>query len=117
MLNALPIIRWADVKELYHVDYYDGPLTGMAEYLGKTYWFDLTQDDWIGDIEKRKFVLYEPTESQLNEYNHWNEEFKRYVKDGQRLQPESEWPKFYDKYKAFEFQPFTIEQARFVAVE
>jgi hypothetical protein len=38
------------VRLLWHNDYWDGPVSGLAEYHGKEYWFqaiwDVEADDW-----------------------------------------------------------------------
>lgn len=36
-------------KKLFHVGYWDGPLTGLCEYEGETYFFNTEDDVWMCD--------------------------------------------------------------------
>jgi len=44
-----------DLTMLWHSDYYDGPLSGMALYNGEHVWFDCNDDPFDGD---RIYALY-----------------------------------------------------------
>ena len=103
----------------YYINYYDGPMTGMARYDGRRLWFDLDAEDYEGDRRIRTFKVYQPSEQQLKEHDYWHGEFQKYVRTDRTNLPESEWPKFYGPYGEAKktFQPFTEDQVVFLAVE
>ncbi len=44
-----------DLKMLWHHGYYDGPLSGVAEYNGVKVWFELDEED---DYQQRTYAVY-----------------------------------------------------------
>jgi hypothetical protein len=44
-LTKLPKIDEKVVRILWHDDYYDGPRNGVLLYQGKTYWFQILEDE------------------------------------------------------------------------
>lgn len=51
-----------DLTMLWHSNYYDGPLSGVAEYNGEMVWFDCEDyGDW-GDDKVRSYALYRLTD-------------------------------------------------------
>jgi hypothetical protein len=48
-----------DLEMLWHCNYYDGPLSGVAKYNGEWVWFDCKEDCDNGD---RSFSLYSMSE-------------------------------------------------------
>lgn len=109
MLTELTI---KDVKLRYINGYYDGMLSGVLEWEGKRYYFDIVDEnnsDNINDADwYRKFGLYEMTPEEWATEDHTHAEFVKYVgshyvinEDGKRdhsgLKPQSEWRKFYDQ--------------------
>jgi hypothetical protein len=61
---ASPEIPYSEVDILWADDYYDGPLSGMARYDNKLYWFDFFDE---GDDRHRHFSLSSLTFEQRNE--------------------------------------------------
>ena len=56
-----------DLKMLWHVDYYDGPLSGIAEYQGERVWFAIVQlHDEEPLVPECMFGLYRLTSEELN---------------------------------------------------
>jgi hypothetical protein len=49
--------RWPKPRMLWHSNYWDGPLSGMAEYRGEMVWFECTRGV---DAKERTFALYRP---------------------------------------------------------
>jgi hypothetical protein len=65
-LSGLPEVT--EVRKIWFSDWYDGPLTGVAMYEGREYWFVMvTNDDHGGhwDLEPRVYVLHRLTDEQL----------------------------------------------------
>jgi hypothetical protein len=66
-LTGLPEL--AEVRKVWFSDWYDGPVTGVALYEGREYWFVMvTNDDGGGghwDFEPRVYVLHRLTGEQL----------------------------------------------------
>jgi hypothetical protein len=64
-LSGLPEL--CEVRKVWFSDWYDGPLTGVALYGGREYWFVMVVDDdgegW--DFEPRVYVLHRLTPEQL----------------------------------------------------
>ena len=116
---VLPMIYWDDVTsitstivELYHVDYYDGPLEGMIQYDNQKYWYKCIDESHNGSSRQRLFILYEPTHEQIAEHDYWHNKFEnaktisRETLDG-----------FYEEYKDVKFIKFTGDQARYLMYE
>lgn len=87
---------------IWHSDYYDGPLTGLCQYKGRTVWFKLADES---PTDYYIYNLYSLTDQQLSILNQVRSEFRRYVgknceyENGKRnfhTHPKSEWAKFYD---------------------
>lgn len=112
-------IKEDDIKILFIVDWWDGPLSGMCLWQDEKYWFSAT-DEWyeVYDGENkheyfRKFEIYEMTPEQIATEEKWHQLFiekvgdsYKYV-DGNRwvseeLKPQGQWHEFYDKYKEYE---------------
>jgi hypothetical protein len=56
-----PEIDRKRVQILWHVDYWDGPLSGIASYMGKDYWFQVIDPD----AEPRAAILRSLTNAEL----------------------------------------------------
>lgn len=62
---------------LWYSDYYDGPLSGLATYNGKKVWYVCVEMDEVIDI--RKFGIYELSDAELAEEEHWHGLFQELV--------------------------------------
>ena len=60
-----------EVHFLWRLDYYDGPLNGLAEYQGEKVWFDFHHMDEEG--LHYFYVLYRLEQAQLNEIMAWKQ--------------------------------------------
>lgn len=99
-------VSWQEFKSgiLWVKDFYDWPISGVANFEGKRIFFKCTEED---DNGERIFGIYDiPDWTEMDQKHvdfckyvgeHWN-----YV-DGKRgthiLRPQSEHHKFYDKYQ------------------
>ena len=102
----------ADVQLLWHVDFWDGPRSGMLAYRGEECWFQVVAEsgddaaDWY-----RRFVVLRLSPEQRAEERQWHELFRAKVgvhsgneEPGQRppvgfLWPRERWREFYDPYR------------------
>ena len=66
-----------DLKMLWHCNYWDGPLSGVALYEGEHVWFELTDDDDYGD--NRVFSLYRLNPEDKEEIFKQHKEFQEAV--------------------------------------
>lgn len=98
------------VRLLWHADYWDGPLAGLARYNGQDYWFEVEAFDWDDPPAERRYLLYSLTEEELAEEREWHHRFQEHVgthtdydarghRDHAAVKPRSEWSKFYDEYE------------------
>ena len=96
------------VRLLFHHDWWDGPISGLAEWQGREHWYQATwdaeADDWA---HPRTFVLRRLSDEEIAEEWRVHRAFEAYVgtihcnHDGaaERVQrPQSEWPKFYEAF-------------------
>jgi len=65
-----------DLRMLWHCDYYDGPLSGMAEYEGEMVWFQCCNDPVDG---LRLFKLYRLSPEQIEAETARHESFRKHV--------------------------------------
>lgn len=90
----------SEVRLIWHSDFYDGPLSGLAEWQGQRYWFKREYDS-------DELRLYALTPDELAHEEAVHEAFRTHVgthcdyDGGQRavgegIQPRAEWMKFYD---------------------
>ena len=118
--HALPKLVHPEL--VWHCGYYDGPLDGMCLHEGKQHWFQMVDAIYVTvNVESYRplepddynytligiNVIAEISEEQLKEEEYWQALFEkhvgthtRYDKRGLRnvgqVQPQSEWPKYYD---------------------
>ena len=86
------------VEIAFFIDWYDGPLSGVARHLGTEYWFEAEgrQDETYAiTMEDRRFVLYPITAEELAEEADWQRLYDEHVQG----KPESEKWKFYEPYE------------------
>jgi hypothetical protein len=78
--QTLRQIPSADVAVLWVTDYYDGPISGVAEVAGARHLFEMIDRDLLGrEEEPREFWLIALDERQLEEETRWHELFCRNV--------------------------------------
>ena len=64
---------------LWHSDYYDGPISGMAEYKGKKVWFKWDKDVFEPLTDMRIFNLYELSDAEIEDEEQWHQYFREMV--------------------------------------
>lgn len=106
-----PRIDRAEVRLLWHDDFWDGPMSGMLLYRGQECWFQMvaeSEDDASGWY--RRFVVLQLSPEQHAEELRWHGLFQRsvgghsdYPEIGQRaagdVRPREQWSAFYDSYR------------------
>lgn len=97
------------VRILWTDDFYDGPISGIAEWTGKRYRFKLTDRNVIGSGEdlSRRYWLIALSQQQLRVEEYWQDLFCTHVQTGfdytgrpKYRAPSSEYHKFYEPYVA-----------------
>ena len=64
-----------DAYMLWHSDYYDGPLSGLAVYKGKKVWFQCIEWEDENLFNMRIFNLHELSKEELEEEERWHQFF------------------------------------------
>ena len=59
---------------LWHSDYYDGPISGLAEYKGRKVWFHWIKDAPLSEL--RIFGLYELSDEEIEYEEMWHQYFR-----------------------------------------
>lgn len=80
------------------IDWYDGPLSGVATYRGKDYWFEAEgrkDETYSATMDGRRFLLYPITPAELADEEYWDRQYDEHVQD----KPESEKWRFYEPYE------------------
>jgi len=106
-----PRIDRAEVRLLWHSDYWDGPRSGMLVLLGEECWFQVvSESEDHGANWYRRFVVLRLSPGQHTEERKSHELFREkvgphtdYDDNGQRLvgslQSRECWNEFYDAYR------------------
>jgi hypothetical protein len=107
-----PHIDRADVRLLWHVDFWDGPRSGMLVYRGEECWFQVVAESKDDDTAwYRRFVVLRLSPEQHAEECRWHELFRSkvgvhtdYEAPEQRpavgyLWPREWWHEFYYAYR------------------
>ena len=68
-LSTLRQLDEKQIKLLYHLSWWDGPLTGVVEYQGREAWFQFAGEDAKG--EHYRHVLYPLTDEHLDKLDQW----------------------------------------------
>lgn len=110
-LSRIPRIDPAEIRLLWHVDFWDGPKSGVLSYRGEQFWFQLLLEN-DDDITSwyRRFVVVRLSEEQLADERRWHELFRQHVgvhtdydERGQSavspVQPREWWDRFYTPYQ------------------
>ena len=107
----LPEVDKAEVRMLWHSDFWDVPLNGLATYQGRKYWFQTLEDLRRNDLAEMIYLLVELSDEQITEEEYWHELFREqvgthtdYDEQGHRktgsLMPESAQKKYFDARKS-----------------
>ena len=98
------------VRVLWVDDYYDGPLSGIAEWEGQRFRFEMTDRSTLGHeeaVSRRRYWLIALTPEQLGKEEKWQKLFCAHVWTGfdytgrpEHRAPESEHAKYYEPYAA-----------------
>ncbi len=107
-----PRIETAELRLLWHCDFWDGPRSGMLDYRGEQCWFQIVAESEEDDSPwYRRFVVLRLTPEQHAEESRWHELFRArvgvhtdYEEQKTRpaegfLWPKEHWHEFYDAYK------------------
>jgi hypothetical protein len=98
------------VRILWESDWWDGPISGVAEYRSRQGWFHAAWDRMTDDWEwPRRLVLYELTSDELDREWSGHRLFEAKVSTkhchhddapAPVVHPQSEWSEFYDLHPA-----------------
>ncbi len=106
-----PRIERAEVRLLWHSDYWDGPRSGMLIFRGEECWFQVVSESEDDEANwYRRFVVLRLSPGQHTEEWQWHKLFREkvgahtdYNEQGERpagsLQPRERWNEFYDAYR------------------
>lgn len=84
------------IEALFYVDYYDGPLTGVALFKGKHVWFN--NKDWSYDnlFNVWTYELYDMTPEQIQDELYWH---TRFINEVQKSDDKELFDRFYKDRK------------------
>jgi hypothetical protein len=113
----LPEVDQAEVRVLWHSDFWDVPLNGLATYQGRKCWFQTLEDLRHNDPAEVIYLLIELSDKQITEEEYWHNLFREqvgahtdYDEHGHRktgsLMPESAQKQYFDARKSREGQDF-----------
>ncbi len=75
-IAVVPQVSRENVRLLWSNDWYDGPLTGIAEVNGVKFLFDIVDRNVLGaEEEQRTYWLIQLNEDQLHDEERWHELF------------------------------------------
>lgn len=104
--DASSVRTVSGVQMLWHNDWYDGPLEGVATFEGSEYYFRVESEDWV-DQSPRRYVLIKLVADELDQEHLEHAAFERlvgtryceHVPPDQRVQrTPANWPEFYRLY-------------------
>ena len=64
---------------LWYSDYYDGPISGLAEYKGKKVWYQWKKDALEPLTDMRIFDFYELSDEEIEDEEQWHQYFREMV--------------------------------------
>ena len=74
-ISSLPQIDEREMHILWHVDWWDGALSGLLEYRGQKCWFHFHHEDETGcdqgGTSHYQYILYSLTSDQISEAESW----------------------------------------------
>jgi hypothetical protein len=68
-----------DVRLLWHADYWDRPLSGLAHHNGRDYWFEIEDFDPDDPPAEFRYFLYPLTDEELEDERKWHRKFQKLV--------------------------------------
>ena len=75
-----PQVARDDVRFLWHVDYWDGPRSGVLEYSGERCWFQvIAENEEDAPQCYRHFAIIRMSAEQLADEQRWHELFRQHV--------------------------------------
>jgi hypothetical protein len=96
---------------LFFIDWYDGPLSGVARYGGTEYWFEAEgrkDEAFALRMKDRRFFLYPITAEELADEEYWQQLYDDHVAG---TKPESEKWRFYEPYEKRQAPDYTSREA------
>ena len=96
-----PQLSADEVVFQWHMDFWDGPLTGMCLYQGQEYWYHCFDENSEDSGWCRRFSLHSLSEQDIADEKYWHELFREKVGthwEGGSLQPRELHNEFYDAY-------------------
>ncbi len=79
--NQVRKIDRADVRPLWYMDFWDGPINGLCLWNNRKYWFEfIVDEDGNEAIDgPRRFLMKELAPQQLEDEERWHELFRQKV--------------------------------------
>ena len=68
-----------EINMRWHCGYYDGPISGIAEYHGEHVWFRVVEWEHDNLFSIRRYGLYRLSEKEISEESYWHCLFRRHV--------------------------------------
>jgi hypothetical protein len=113
-LTAIPRVGRGEVNYLWVSEVWDGPLSGMLEWNGANYWFEMfAENESENPTWSRRFAVLRLTGELMEGALERHANFQRYVGthydcgesvEPKGLKPPENWHKFYDKYLPQSFE-------------
>lgn len=105
-----------EIKLLWYLDYYDGELTGILEYKTQKCYFHMVNHIEEDKKYYRLYAIVPLSDEEFSNELKRHELFRKhvgwhtdYLTDKCRIQPESEWHKFYDvKFPDYQYMQNTV---------
>ena len=97
----------SDVRLLWFVDFWDGPINGLCMYNNKEHWFELIDngDDDSSDTTSRHYFVVELLPEQIKDELRWQELFRQkvgthcdFAEPNPEVKPQEAHREFYDAY-------------------
>lgn len=105
------MIKEEEIKIIFAVDWWDGPLSGVCIYNGEKHWFQAT-DEWYEEDKPywRRYAVIKLTPEQLAKEEAMHELYEEKIGDPRPYvdgvltrdvsqKPKEMWHEFYDVYK------------------
>jgi hypothetical protein len=99
------------IEMLFFIDWYDGPLSGVARYGGTEYRFEAEgrkDEAFALRMKDRRFFLYPTTAEEPADEEYWQQLYDEHVAG---TKPESEKWRFYEPYEKRQGPDYTSREA------
>jgi hypothetical protein len=101
----MPVLE-IKVKLLWHIDYYDGPLSGICEYQERKCWFEISEhadirtSSWLYEVRELTpaEILFEEEKQRRFAESVSNDNCYTTLASTRVVHPQSSWGKFYEWY-------------------